>query len=120
MRLSSQLKQFNIPLTTCQLVGLQMGYIAIDQPANPSLFYGVGCGVLQVPRDITEEQLSPLFDQCGEVLHLNILRTQKGQSSGATSNNVSCHLSVPFFACVQVSACFVSQLGLQLFPQLWL
>ena len=37
---------------------------------------------LQVPRDITEEQLAPLFDQCGEVLHLNILRTQKGQSSG--------------------------------------
>lgn len=41
-------------------------------------------GALQVPRDITEEQLAPLFDQCGEVLHLNILRTQKGQSSGVT------------------------------------
>lgn len=36
----------------------------------------------QVPRDITEEQLAPLFEECGEVLHLNILRTQKGQSSG--------------------------------------
>lgn len=36
----------------------------------------------QVPRDITEEQLRPMFASCGEILHLNILRTQRGQSAG--------------------------------------
>lgn len=37
---------------------------------------------LQVPRDITEEQLRPLFEPYGDIEHINILRTHRGQSAG--------------------------------------
>lgn len=37
---------------------------------------------VQVPRDITEEQLRPLFEPYGDIEHINILRTHRGQSAG--------------------------------------
>ncbi|CAK0784107.1 hypothetical protein CVIRNUC_007310 [Coccomyxa viridis] len=51
------------------------------QPAEPGiaprkLFVG------QVPRDVTEEQLRPLFEPYGDIEHINILRTHRGQSAG--------------------------------------
>ena len=66
---------------------------------------------LQVPRDVTEEQLAPLFEQCGEVLHLNILRTQKGQSSGKyTDWDTSLQLLPPqnSAALRQLTICFAA------------
>ena len=38
--------------------------------------------VLQVPRDISEDMLRPFFEPYGEIEHINILRTQRGQSAG--------------------------------------
>ncbi|BDA45123.1 probable CUGBP Elav-like family member 2 [Coccomyxa sp. Obi] len=51
------------------------------QPAEPGiaprkLFVG------QVPRDVTEETLRPLFEPYGDIEHINILRTHRGQSAG--------------------------------------
>ena len=40
------------------------------------------CKCLQVPRDITEDTLKPLFSPYGEIEHINILRTQRGLSAG--------------------------------------
>ena len=37
---------------------------------------------VQVPRDVTEEQLRPLFEPYGDIEHINILRTHRGQSAG--------------------------------------
>jgi len=41
---------------------------------------------VQVPRDITEEQLRPLFEPYGDIEHINILRTHRGQSAGVQSS----------------------------------
>lgn len=40
---------------------------------------------VQVPKDITEEQLRPYFETCGDIEHINILRTQQGQSAGTSA-----------------------------------
>lgn len=45
---------------------------------------------LQVPRDVTEETLRPLFEPWGDIEHINILRTHRGQSAGNPSTS---HLS---------------------------
>ena len=37
---------------------------------------------MQVPRDVTEDMLKPYFTPYGDIEHINILRTQRGQSSG--------------------------------------
>ncbi|KAK9821938.1 hypothetical protein WJX81_005523 [Elliptochloris bilobata] len=49
------------------------------QPAEPGvaprkLFVG------QVPRDVSEDALRPFFEPYGEIEHINILRTHRGQS----------------------------------------
>ena len=36
----------------------------------------------QVPRDVTEENLRPLFEPYGDIEHINILRTHRGVSAG--------------------------------------
>ena len=35
-----------------------------------------------MPRDVTEEDLRPLFEPYGDIEHINILRTHRGQSAG--------------------------------------
>ena len=37
---------------------------------------------LQVPRDVDEETLRPLLQTYGKIEHINVLRTQRGQSAG--------------------------------------
>ena len=37
----------------------------------------------QVPRDVSEDALRPFFEPYGEIEHINILRTHRGQSAGA-------------------------------------
>ena len=40
---------------------------------------------MQVPRDVSEDMLRPFFEPYGEIEHINILRTQRGQSAGMTT-----------------------------------
>jgi len=40
------------------------------------------CAGWQVPRDVSEDMLKPYFTPYGDIEHINILRTQRGQSSG--------------------------------------
>lgn len=38
---------------------------------------------LQVPKHVTEMDLRPLFEPYGEIMCLNVLRTQRGQGPSA-------------------------------------
>ena len=56
---------------------------------------------VQVPKDATERDLRPLFEPFGEIISLNVLRTQRGQgpSAGAASTYSAERLNqqVPLF-----------------------
>lgn len=47
------------------------------QPSHPCWRY------LQVPKDAAERDLRPLFEPFGEIISLNVLRTQRGQGPSA-------------------------------------
>jgi len=41
------------------------------------------CALPQVPKHVTEVDLRPLFEPYGEIMCLNVLRTQRGQGPSA-------------------------------------
>lgn len=53
----------------------------------------------QVPRDVTEDMLRPFFEPYGEIEHINILRTQRGQSAGVLPSSIV--LCFPISALIQ-------------------
>ena len=65
----------------------------------------------QVPRDVSEDALRPFFEPYGEIEHINILRTHRGQSAGAgccsacaamLPANLQAERAGPVGACVRV------------------
>ena len=50
------------------------------------------CDGVQVPKDATERDLRPLFEPFGEIISLNVLRTQRGQGPSAGAACVCSHL----------------------------
>lgn len=49
------------------------------------------CDGVQVPKDATERDLRPLFEPFGEIISLNVLRTQRGQGPSAGAARVYSH-----------------------------
>ena len=64
-------------------------------PAHACIAHFTSFAAVQVPRDVNEEVLRPLFQPYGEIEHISILRTQRGQSAGG------CILLLDSLCCIE-------------------
>ena len=63
------------------------------------------CALSQVPKHVTEVDLRPLFEPYGEIMCLNVLRTQRGQGPSAGCAFVEVHCCVLLYACIHAVLC---------------